>query len=217
MFRLYSWLLLTDPQVYRISHYTHHLAVHTYQDIEFHPLGRIPTRFGRIVNNLLEVFAGSSYLYLISLHALRSHPRFRPASTFTALAAAALLVAGLASCAHYGLHVPARDILLSWLLSFWIGGILQHHSQLLEHGGIIAEGTSLGERNLLTRNLKREGVSARIFLLLTHWDSEEHTLHHTAPLVYARPFRGALPMPPASRYLTLPEYLRFVRRFLAGE
>ncbi len=44
-----------------------------------------------------------------------------------------------------------------------------------------------------TRNLWRAGLPEKIFLSLTHGDSQEHVLHHTLVGVYSRPFPGKVP------------------------
>ena len=79
----------------------------------------------------------------------------------------------------------------------------------MEHGNIIVEG-EWEERNILTRNLQLRGVLEKIFLFLTHGDSQEHVLHHTQVQVYSRPFPGMVPLPKDSVFITLGDYLKIL-------
>jgi hypothetical protein len=89
-----------------------------------------------------------------------------------------------------------------------------HHSQLIEHGNLIAEG-DWNVRNLLTRNLKANGILEKMFLFLTHGDSREHVLHHTLVKVYSRPFPGKIPMPEKAAYINFKNYLSIIWGMLA--
>ncbi|MBC2579208.1 hypothetical protein HGI79_02595 [Clostridium sp. DJ247] len=52
-YRIFSWCLLNDPQVYNLVHGIHHSKVNSWEDIEFHPLGKIKNSLLRRIYNLM--------------------------------------------------------------------------------------------------------------------------------------------------------------------
>jgi fatty acid desaturase len=216
---LFALMIVTDPQIYRMLHGYHHTRVNTWEDTEFHPFGPIQNRFLRIVNNALEISVGAAYLVLASLVAVPRHPQFRPKFRWLNAAAAVLVWAGylggIGAVSHLAFGVPVRAVVLCDSVVLWLGSLLVHHSQLVEHGNLIGVG-SWQERNLLTRNLSARGLAARLFLLMTHGDSAEHVLHHTVPGIYSRPFPGRLALPESAVMITLADYGRIIVDMLAG-
>ena len=95
----------------------------------------------------------------------------------------------------------------AFLLSFFWGSLIQHNSQLIEHGNLIIEG-EWEERAIKARNLRSEGVLAKLFLFLTHYDAREHVLHHALVRIYSGPFPGRCPCPKARSFITLRDYLK---------
>ena len=95
--------------------------------------------------------------------------------------------------------------ILTFLLTFWLGSFIIHHDQLIEHGNLIIQG-DYHQRNIASRNLKNKTVFEKLFHLLTHGDTREHVLHHTAVAVYSRPFPGKVPMPADAVYISLKDY-----------
>jgi fatty acid desaturase len=219
MYALLALLIVTDPQMYRMLHGYHHTQVNTWADTEFHPFGSIQNRFLLIINNSLEIFVGAAYLVAASMAVVPRHSqfqaKFRWVHTFLAVLFWAGYLAGVAELSHLVFGVPIQTIALCYLLVLWLGSLLVHHSQLVEHGNLVGEG-SWQERNLLTRNLSGRGFMARLFLLLTHGDAAEHVLHHSMVKTYSRPFPGRLTLPAGAVIITLPEYCGVILDMLAG-
>ena len=78
---LFGFMLITDPQVYRLVHGYHHAEVHTWKDAEFHPWGKIKSKGLRRLYNLMEIVFGSIFLQLVTTLRLLFQPpddqRFR--------------------------------------------------------------------------------------------------------------------------------------------
>ncbi len=219
MYNVYALLLVSDPQVYKMVHGHHHTHIHTWSDMEFHPYGEIKTRLLRIVNNLLEIFIGIAYLVAVSLVTVPRNAHFRDRYRIWKAAVSFfvwvvyLFCAGLASSLLF--EVRPGDIVMAYVLAFWVGSVILHHSQLVEHGNLIMEG-DWKERNLWTRNLRSNGILEKIFLFLTHNDSREHVLHHTVTGIYSRPFPREVPMPDKAVYVTLHKYRDVLKDMLLG-
>ena len=54
-FNILSWMLLTDPQLYKMLHGGHHMNVNSWGDRELHPLGKISDLVLRMIYNYVEV------------------------------------------------------------------------------------------------------------------------------------------------------------------
>lgn len=215
LFNLYSWLLAADPQIYRIAHGTHHAHTHTWHDLEFYPIGKITNPYLRRFYNLLHFMLGQVFIYHISLiYQMAKHPKFRWHRYLSAFMMIVITYASLFYISHHILNVSTFHVFIGWVMLTIVGGSIQHHSQLIEHWGIIAEDKSLLERNLLSRNLKSEGLIEKFFLFLTHWDSHEHVLHHLHPRTYTRPFLKQIPMPSQSVHINFKEYLGIAWRVI---
>lgn len=218
-YKIFSWFLLTDPQIYRLLHGFHHSQVNSWADPEFHPFGQIKSRGLHILMNVSEIVFGIAALVVVQTLAMMYNPRFRDkyrvSSLFTAIFmwTAYLILIGWAVQKAFSLSVSG--IVVSYVLTFWFGALILHHSQLIEHGNLFVAG-DWNERNLKTRNLKAHGWAEKIFLFLTHGDSREHVLHHVLVLVHSRPFPGRIPLPQDAVMITLPDYLRIVFDMIIG-
>lgn len=219
LYNLYSWMLITDPQVYRALHGYHHSAVHTWDDTEFHPLGEIKDGPRLAIHNFFEILLGIIFISVLGQLVMPGHPvhgrNFSARRAALSAGAIALFLGGVLYLSHLAFGVTPGQALAPLAASLWLNSFVIHHSQLVEHGGLIVEG-SFEQRNMWTRNLKPSGLSEKLFLFFTHGDSLEHVLHHTRPRIYSRPFPGALPLPEKAVYLTMADYLRVLGRMLSG-
>jgi fatty acid desaturase len=217
---VFSIMLYTDPQVYRILHGFHHSMVNTYDDTEFHPFGRIKSRFLRALHNTAEIILGIAYISIAGQLVLPSHPKYRGKysrkSALIALLAIITFVSAISAAAVYAFRLSFGQAAVPLLLTLFIHSFLLHHSQLVEHGNLIAEG-AWDRRNMLTRNLKPSGPLEKIFLFFTHGDSQEHVLHHTKVNVHSRPFPGRIPMPEGAVEIDLRQYAAVLAGMIAGK
>jgi fatty acid desaturase len=220
--RLYfvlSWMLLTDPQIYRILHGFHHSQVNTWDDTEFHPFGEIKNRFLKIIYNFFEISIGIAFISVASTIVLPFHPRYRAKYRILSSVAAVLIILlflGLSGCvSHFVFGAGLGSIVASFLASIWLNSFFLHHSQMIEHGNLIVEG-DYNVRNIGTRNLSDRGMLEKLFLFFTHGDTREHVLHHTLVGVYSRPFPGKVPMPEESVYIDIKGYLGVLGDMLSG-
>jgi fatty acid desaturase len=209
-------LLFTQPGAYGHGHRSHHRHVNTYGDLEIHPAGRIASRCGRIV-----FYTGSSLLgslFLLPLGLGQSGTDDSDEARWDKLMPLAWLSAwvAVAFAARAITQAPWMDILAAYLMSIWATSFTHRHNEMIEHGAVLAEG-SLRFRACQTRNLRPDGLPARGFLLITHDDSREHTLHHTHP---DRNWRlEAERMPPITEprpLISLGDYARLTLRLMAG-
>jgi fatty acid desaturase len=216
---LYSWMLVTDPQVYQVLHKYHHSHVNSWDDSEFHPTGRIGNTWLRRVFNVSEILFGIVFLYLVAVARIPFNPqfkgKFKPWSAIASLFAWVIFYGGIGFLSGFTFHIPVETVAFVLLLNLFLDSFFLHQSQLVEHGNLIVEG-DFNTRNRKTRNLRNKGPVERIFLFLTHWDSAEHVLHHTHPAVYTRPFPGSLPFPEDSVTVTFAQYLRLLWDMILG-
>ncbi len=219
-YNAFALMILTDPQLYNILHSSHHGQVNTYEDAEFHPLGKIESRAVRIVHNWLEVVFGIAFLVVAANLTVPRNPVYAKKYRWWKLPASALAWAiffgGIGWLSHLAFGVSLGRVLLANLLSFWLGSFFLHQSQLVEHGNLFVEGT-FKERNLYTRNLRSDTLAEKLFLFLTHNDSHEHVLHHTLTRLHTRPFPGLIPLPEGAVWIGLGDYLRILGRMLVGK
>ncbi|MBF0571497.1 MAG: fatty acid desaturase [Candidatus Omnitrophica bacterium] len=168
-FQIFSWLLLTDPQVYRLLHGSHHAEVNSWEDLEFHPFGRIKIRGLRILLNIFELIVGIAVLVIVQTFVMMNSARFRNRFKVSSLLIAIfmwtayLVLIGLA--AQRAFLVPVSGIVIPYVLTFWIGSLVLHHSQLIEHGNLFVSG-DWNERNIKTRNLDPRGWAEKLFIFL---------------------------------------------------
>lgn len=217
LFNIYSWMLFSDPQFYKRVHGYHHSKIHTWEDVEFHPLGKIENAHLRKIYNLMELALGIVFINLIIYTRFSKIGILKDTISrkkmLSSIALIAIFIMAVSMISHYTLNVPASTIFWAYIINLWLSSFFLHHSQLVEHGNIIVDGT-FDERNIWTRNMSPSGILEKIFLFLTHGDSREHVLHHTLPSVYSRPFPGTLPMPEGSVYISIKDYLRIVAEMI---
>ncbi len=210
---LFAFMLITDPQIYRLAHGSHHADVHTWKDVEFHPWGKIEPVAWRRLYNLMEIIFGSIFLQTLTTCILpfrrRFVTRYRLWLALVSPLVWLLFLGGIGWGAWRVFGLAPAEVGIPFILVYYWGALIQHHSQLVEHGDIIVEG-EWEERTIKTRNLRRAGVPEKIFLFLTHGDSQEHVLHHTLVGVYSRPFPGKVPLPEDAVFLTLTDYLKIL-------
>jgi fatty acid desaturase len=216
---LFSWMLLTDPQIYKLLHGGHHLNVNSWEDKEFHPAGKINNAFLRRKYNFFEIILGTVFLVAVTSVTIPFNPKYKGKYHFKSLVVSLLLwilfLGGIGLLSHVIFGISSGPIVISYALSLWICSFILHQSQLIEHGNLIGEG-DWNVRNLLTRNLRNDRVPEKIFLFLTHGDAAEHVLHHTLVKVYSRPFPGKVPMPEKAVYVDFKGYLSVLWGMVAG-
>ncbi|HEG44620.1 MAG TPA: hypothetical protein ENH94_11295 [Phycisphaerales bacterium] len=207
---VFSYMLFTDPQLYRLVHGHHHSKVNTWEDTEFHPLGKINNRYLQRAYNFLEIVLGIIFTFGIVMHILPKHPRYKAKykqSTHTiSILMWILFYGGVGFLSASVFNLDVYPVAISFLISFWLGSFIIHQAQLIEHGNVIVEG-DYHERNMAARNLKNDTVFEKLFHFLTHGDTHEHVLHHTVVAVYSRPFPGKLPMPDDAVYISLKDHI----------
>ncbi len=218
-YHAFAYGLLTDPQVYHMLHGTHHAKVNTWEDMEFHPLGRIENVHLRRLYNWAEVLLGVAFLEIVALFVVPRHPEYKAKYSRGKLALSVLawsvFLGGLGAASAYAFGLSAPQVILPYLLQIWLGSFILHQSQLVEHGNLIVPG-DFHERNIKTHNLSSKTLAGKLFLFLTHNDSREHVLHHTLVRVYSRPFPGAVPLPENAVVITFGDYLKILGGILLG-
>jgi fatty acid desaturase len=219
-YNAFALMLLSDPQLYQMTHGFHHSKVQTYEDAEFHPVGEVRNRAARIVYNWLEVIIGVAWLVLMASLAVPFDPRFSKRYRIWKLpfsaAAWVILMGGIGFLSHAVFGVSLVQIVIPFAASIWLHSFTLHQSQLIEHGNLYVDGT-FDERNVWTRNLRKAGVIETVILFFTHGDSEEHVLHHTLTKQYLRPFPGVVPLPEKAVSITFRDYLGILGRMLLGK
>lgn len=217
---IFCLMLISDPQVYDLVHTSHHADVNTFQDMQFHPLGNIKKRFWRIVYNFVEIFLGVVFVMTIAGIRLPRNPKYKTKYSFGKFIAYLFgritFIVGMGILCHLVWGVSTYEILIPYLICYWMGSVLIHHGMLIEHGNLIVEGT-LKQRNIKTRNMIPNGIIERIILFFTHNDPLEHLLHHSMPQINTRPLPRTVPMPDNSVYITFKQYLMILRDMLMGK
>ncbi len=214
-FNLLNWIMGYDPQAFGIAHGYHHSKLHTYEDIEFYPLGEIRHPAKRKAFLLVEYAFGLLLTFSLLMYVVRTDPRYRRRYQrwlrWLSVGWAVIVFGGCGAAAFLLFRVPIPTILLSYVVAVALGASLTHHDQLIQHHGIIAEG-AWDERNRLTRNLRWPGPVNKLFHFFSHGDTREHVLHHTLVKEYSRPVPGAFPMPEDAHYISVGEYVRLLWR-----
>lgn len=209
-------ILFVQVHLYDIGHRTHHAKVNTYEDLELYPIGKIENRALRILCNCLSIVFGS--VFLVALGGGQKSGLTRGQAIvrfFLTYTGTALIWGSIAYASWRLLGVSVADIAATYLLSIWLVSFFHHHNELIEHGNLIVEG-DFRFRSLQTRNLASQGLLARCCLFLAHQDSREHTLHHTDPSTYHRPFIGRHAMPEGSVYISLLDYAAVLKSMVLG-
>lgn len=216
-FHVSGWMLFCDPQLFRLIHGHHHTRVSSWRDVEVHPFGYIESRGLRILNNTLEIVVGMLYILLGWYINVPRHPLYRRRFRLSklALSVCAWLVIGgmIGLVSHHVFRATALDITLSWLFTFWLGGLLLHHSTLIQHGNLIVQG-DLHERNRWVRSLRPKGWAEKAFLIVTQQDQ---ALHHWNPGTYYRVFRNnRRDIPSGAVLIDLSDFLGLLGELLRG-
>ncbi len=212
-YTVYSYFLVTDPQIYRLVHGYHHSKVNTWDDTEFHPLGRINNVFLRRAYNFVEIAFGFIFILCLLMQVLPRHERYkdkyRKSGNIISIGAWILIYGslGLVSAVVFGL--TASQIVVPYLINLWLCSFAIHHDQLIEHGNLIADG-DMHQRSMATRNLRHDTVMQKLVLFLSNNDPREHVLHHIMVKEYSRPFPDTIPMPENAVYISLPDYGRIL-------
>lgn len=219
LFPIFCFMLISDPQVYDLTHRSHHTDVNSYQDMQFYPLSKIKKRYLRIIYNFFEIFLGAIFVMTIAGIRLSKEPRFKKQYSYQKFLVFLLcrisFIVGISFCSHLIFGIKTSDILIPYLSTYWGGSLIIHHSMLIEHGNLIVE-DKLPQRNIRTRNLKSTGIIEKIVLIFTHDDPLEHTLHHSFPQSNTRPAPDNLSMPDGSVYITFWDYLGILKDMLIG-
>ena len=217
LFVMFCCVLFTQPNAYSHGHRSHHKLVNTYADLEIHPIGRIERRIPRALYNSLSFVFGSLFLLFFGLGQAGSDAQDESAfnDKFIPLAWVGAW-ASIATLSHWVTGAAWSEIAISYLLSIWVTSFVHRHNEMIEHGGVIADG-DLGFRVSKTRNLAPRGILSNLFLFLVHQDSREHTLHHSQPSENWRPrWLPSTRLPSNAVYITLSEYARLVLRMMWG-
>jgi fatty acid desaturase len=218
-YNVFSWMLITDPQVYHVLHWYHHSQVNSWSDSEFHPIGEIRNVWLRRIYNFFELFLGIVFLYIMAVARIPFNPQFKnkfnPLSAVVSVLLWGIIYVGIGFASAFVFNIPAHLVAIVLCANVLLDSIFLHLSQLVEHGNLIVEG-NYKTRNLRTRNLRNKGAAARVFLFLTHGDSHEHVLHHTSVKVYSRPFPGSLPMPEGAVWISFGDFLLVLWDMLRG-
>lgn len=203
-FYFVSCLLLSDSQVFRVAHSSHHKYVHTPDDLEFfcEDWQTSPSRRRR--QFIAELVLGNLAWELATFRRLRKQgiTSYR----FAAISLVVRLVIATAIVTLAGQLAPQGGLycIAVFALTGWSGAVLTRHSQWVEHLGIVSNGDII-ERNLLARNISRRDILSRIFNFITHADAKEHVYHHTDGRLPTR--NTNLTLPPEAREITFRQYL----------
>ncbi|MGB3508102.1 MAG: fatty acid desaturase [Microcoleaceae cyanobacterium] len=220
LFFILSWIVFTDPQIFDLVHPSHHNKVNTYEDLEFHPFGKINNKIYRVIYNCMQILFGSLFLLVMSGIRLSISPKTTRHYRFDLLIISVVIWLvilcgfGYASSLVFQVSLPAIPI--PYLLTIWFTSFIVHHNELIEHGNLIVEG-NWKVRNSQTRNLQTHGILEKLFLILIHQDCREHLLHHTSAKSYNRPFVEKYTMPENAVYISMTEYIGILKRMVLGE
>jgi len=203
-----SYLLFSDPQVYRAAHASHHKFVHTPDDLEFFCQDWVTDRHRRKRQFILELLFGNVAWELSSFGRLRQRGQATLRARLVAFAKQLAIFAFLLVLVAWMQPGAGRFFFATCALTIWCGAVMSRHVQWIEHLGIVSDG-SLAGRNLLTRNLCSDTVLGWLFNVLSHHDAREHVFHHTEPKLNSRGLAG-LQLPPDARTIALSEYPRIL-------
>ncbi len=217
-YNLFSYMLLTDPQIYRLLHGGHHAKVNTWDDTEFHPLGRISNTLSRRLYNFLEIVIGVIFIFGLHMHIITTHEKYKTKykrnSNILSITLWIVIYGTLGLLSALTFNLNTSQIIAPILISFWLGAFFIHHAQMIEHANLIIEG-DVHQRNVKLRNLKYETLPQKFFHFLTHSDTREHVIHHTNVAIYSRPFPKILPIPEDAVFISLADYAKILWNMLA--
>lgn len=208
-FDFVSYLLFSDPAVYRIAHPAHHKYIHTLKDIEFFCENYQSDPARRRTQFKLEMIFGNMAWELTCLHRLFREKKYTRWASRVCLVKRAALFFALNWISRWLTPGSGWYYFACYSSTLWIGSLVTRHNQWIEHLGIESNG-NLAERNLLTRNVTSDTLFGKLFNLLNHEDAKEHVFHHTEPQLNTRGFPG-LSLPPGARTITLPQYVQLLK------
>jgi fatty acid desaturase len=209
-YNLYSFMLITDPQIYRLIHGHHHSQVNTWADTEFHPFGKIENPILRRLHNFAEIALGTIYMIAALMYVLPKHEKYaskyRNHLHYLSITLWIVIYGSLATLSIAIFDLTISQVLIPYTIGFWISSMLTHHVQLIEHANLIIDG-DLNQRRLQTRNLRSSGILETIFHFLTHADARQHVLHHTLVKEHNRPYPYKIQSPDGAVYISLKQYV----------
>ncbi len=216
LFIILCTILFVQPHLYDIGHRSHHSRVNTYGDLELYPIGEIKNRLLRSLCNCLAIVFGSLFLVMLGGRQEAGISKAQSAIRFLATYTGSFLLWGAVA---YGSMIffsaPLTNVVISYACSIWAVSVFHHHHELIEHGNLIVEG-DIKYRASKTRNFSAENIAHRMFLFMAHQDSREHTLHHTKPKFFSRPFVGKYEMPEDAVYINFKEYAAILGAMAIG-
>ena len=211
LFHVFGVFLFMDPQVFKIAHQSHHAKVHTYEDLEFFPLGEIKNKFLNKLCLLLELCFGMLFIILCATYVVRNNKDFSKMKMIRAHMFSIAVYSSLFYLSYLFLGVGWWEIGLSFVMNLIVCTCFFHHLQLIEHGFVLVDG-SFENRSRHTRNLKPNGYFEKVFLFLTHQEPLYHWSHHSAPSNYTRILGvGSREKPIESKDITLLEYFGILK------
>lgn len=218
-YNLYASMLLTDPQVYNLIHGSHHAQVNSWDDVEFHPAGKIKSRALRSFHNIVEIALGILFLTVMAMAVVPGHPaykdKFSRVRQLIAILTWIVFFGGIGTLSALVFRLNPLTVVISYAAMLWTGSFFLHQSQLVEHGNLIVPG-EWNVRNVKTRNLSGKGFFEKIFLFFTHDDSREHVLHHTMVRKYLRPFPGSEALPSGTTVIGFRNYFKILGDMVSG-
>lgn len=205
-FDLVSYVMFSDPQVYRIAHPAHHKYVHTTKDIEFFCERYDEDPAKRRRQFLLELLLGNMVWEVSTQHRLyREGKADRWEGRKALFKRLALLLAASGVAAMIDPRAGWRVIPV-FLMTAYVAAIVTRQNQWIEHLGLRAEGASLARRDMMTRNLPNTSLLNRMWNFYNHNDPRDHVLHHTDPKYNTRGVDG-IDLPEGAVYTSIPEHL----------
>jgi fatty acid desaturase len=85
-YNLLSWMLLTDPQIYKMLHGGHHMNVNSWEDREFHPTGKIKNSILRKIYSFFEILLGTVFIVAVSSITIPFNAQYKVKYHFKSLA-----------------------------------------------------------------------------------------------------------------------------------
>jgi len=207
MFDLVSSVMFSDPQIYRVCHPAHHKYIHSSKDLEFFCANYNQDRKKRRRQFLLELVFGNMAWELDALVRLKREGKACKWKGRRALMNRLAILVPAIALAGWLKPGAGPFVLLTFALTSWLSAVVTRQNQWIEHLGLQEDGAPLAERDLLTRNLKIDGLLSWLFNFYNHNDAREHTLHHTIPRWNSRNLPG-LALPPGAQFTTLGEHVR---------
>jgi fatty acid desaturase len=211
---LVAYLLLADPQTYRLVHASHHKYLHTADDLEMHCVDWKRSLFARRLQFVGELLFGNIAWEFNHRICLLRDRRANPLASLRAVLIHLLYLASIMLAANWVLPGAWEPAIASFWLTLWIGSWSTRQNQWIEHLGIQSE-LPQAESALLTRNMSSETFAGWLFNLMNHHDAETHLFHHTDPKLNSRNVEG-LELPEMAVTITMSQYASIVLQHARG-